>query len=100
MTAATRRGRGEVTMGKYQGLADWLSGQPRARITCTFAELDAVVVGLPPSARTDRTWWGNTTNRTRVQAHAWLGAGWRVEAVDLIEERLTFVRAESRTSHG
>lgn len=87
-------------MGKYQALADWLSAQPGARIACSIAELDALVAELPPSARTDRTWWGNTTNRTRVQAHAWLGAGWRVEAVDLVKERVTFVRTESRRSRG
>jgi hypothetical protein len=51
-------------------------------ISLTFEELDGLVDGLPPSAG-GRTWWANTTNATRVQAHAWLGAGRRVSEVRL-----------------
>jgi len=42
-------------------------------VSLTFDDVDALVGGLPPSAR-GRTWWGNTTNTTRVQAYAWLRA--------------------------
>ncbi len=87
-------------MSKYDGLADWLKRQSRSPLTVSFGDLDVLVAGLPPSARTDRSWWGNTTNRTHVQAQAWLGAGWRVENVDLIEERVTLVRAEPRRTSG
>lgn len=87
-------------MAKYDGLAAWLSSEQGSPLAVSFGDLDSMVSGLPPSARTDRTWWGNTTNRTRVQAQAWLGAGWRVEAVDLVKERVTFVRTESRRSRG
>jgi len=87
-------------MAKYDGLADWLRCQKGSPITVPFGDLDSLVEGLPPSARTDRRWWGNTTNRTRVQAQAWLGAGWRVENVDLIKERVTLVRAEPRRTSG
>ena len=51
-------------------------------MSLTFEELDGLVDGLPPSAR-GRTWWANTTNATRVQAHACLGAGRRVSEVRL-----------------
>ena len=87
-------------MAKYDGLAAWLSSQHVSPQSVSFSDLDSLVAGLPPSARTDRTWWGNTTNRTRVQAHAWLGAGWRVEDVDFIEERVTLVRTEPRRPRG
>jgi hypothetical protein len=79
-------------VGKYDSLAAWLAGHSGTRIAASFSELDDVVGGLPPSARTDRTWWGNTVNQTRVQAHAWLGAGWHVDSVDLLAERVIFVR--------
>lgn len=87
-------------MAKYDGLADWLGCHQGVRVSVSFAELDGLVSGLPPSARTDRTWWGNTTNRTRVQSHAWLGAGWQVDQVNLIEEQVTFVRLSGRSIHG
>ena len=87
-------------MSKYDGLAAWLNIQQASPVTVSFGDLDSLVSGLPPSARTDRSWWGNTTNRTRVQAQAWLGAGWRVEAVDLIKERVTLARTESRRTRG
>jgi hypothetical protein len=51
-------------------------------VSLTFDEVDALVGGLPPSAA-GRTWWGNTTNASRMQAHAWLGAGRRVSEVRL-----------------
>lgn len=80
-------------MGRYDALADWLRRSGGSRRDCTFAEIDRVVGGLPPTARTDRTRWGKTTSRTRVQATAWLGAGWRVDHVDLASERVVFTRS-------
>lgn len=87
-------------MPKYDALADWLFAQHGMRALTTFDDLDAVVSRLPPSARTDRTWWGNTTNRTRVQAKAWLSSGWKVESVDLITGQVAFVRTEPGRTRG
>lgn len=87
-------------MSKYDALAAFLDQRSTQRLTVAFAELDQVVSGLPPSARSDRTWWGNTMNKTRVQAHAWLGAGWRVKDVDLVNERVTFERTDLRSARG
>lgn len=61
-----------------------------------FAEVDGLVGGLPPSSRRNRTWWGNS--RRRSQSKAWLGAGWRVDGVNLTSEWVTFARAVS--DHG
>jgi len=83
-------------MAKYDALAAWLADQAGVRVAVAFSELDRLVGGLPPSARTDRTWWGNTTNRTRVQSRAWLAAGWQVEHVDLIREQVVFTRVSTR----
>lgn len=64
----------------------------KTRPALTFLRLEEIIgAPLPPSARYDRTWWGNTINRTRVQAHAWLNAIWKVDAVDLDRGTVTFV---------
>lgn len=63
-------------MAKYEPLTVFLKRQERASIRMSFQRLEEIIAAtLPPSARIDRTWWGNTLNRTRVQAHAWLNAG-------------------------
>lgn len=91
-------------MGKYAPLADKLSRLMHDQVMMKVADIDGLVGGLPPSARADRTWWGNTTNRTRVQTHAWMGAGWRVERVDLTTGHVVFVRdggaGLGRQTHG
>ncbi|MEK3882452.1 hypothetical protein [Paenibacillus sp. PL2-23] len=69
-------------MSKYDRLNDYLKNQ--IEIKLSYSELQQVIgYPLPPSAHTDRTWWGNTMNPTRTQAHAWLTAGWKVKGVDL-----------------
>jgi len=89
-----------VIVAKYDLLADWLRSQKRLPITALIDDPDSLVAGLPPSARADRTWWGNTTNRKRVQAQAWLCAGWRVDDGDLIHEPVTVVLTEPRRTSG
>jgi hypothetical protein len=62
-------------------------------IRMSFQRLEEIIASrLPPSAHYDRTRWGNTLNETRVQAHAWLNASWRVESVDLARKLVTFTR--------
>ena len=87
-------------MAKYDALADHLADLGTDRVTLSFDEIDAVVGGLPPNAKADRTWWGNTTNRTRVQAHAWMGVGWRVERVSLTRKEVVFGRETSTGTVG
>ncbi|WP_435124425.1 DUF7662 domain-containing protein [Micromonospora tulbaghiae] len=82
-------------MGKYDPLTAFLQCQPAEKdtIRMSFRRLEEIIGdALPPSARYDRTWWGNTVNRTRVQAHAWLNAAWTVKAIDFGQESVTFVR--------
>jgi hypothetical protein len=84
-------------MAKYDPITAFLQRQPSDKdtIRMSFQRLEEVIGdSLPPSARYDRTWWGNTVNRTRVQAHAWLNAGWKVESVDFGREVVTFARGE------
>ena len=85
-------------VAKYEPLTALLDRQPANRymIQMSFRRFEEVIgEPLPPGARRDRTWWGNTANRRRVQAHAWLNAGWRVEAVDFTRDQVTFVRGRS-----
>jgi hypothetical protein len=84
-------------VAKYDPITGYFQRQHPARTTIrmSFQRFEEIIGGaLPPSARRDRTWWGNTFNRTRVQAHAWLNAGWKVEAVDFSTELVTFVRSQ------
>lgn len=92
----TSTSRESFAVAKYDPLTDFLKRQEQREIRMSFQRLEDVLgAGLPPSARSDRTWWGNTFNRTRVQAHAWLNAGWKVDAVDLTRELVTFIRSRS-----
>ncbi len=51
----------------------------------SLADLDALVGELPPPARAQRTWWGNSSNS---QALAWREAGFHVGTVSLERERV------------
>ena len=85
--------RESFAMAKDQPLTVFLKRQDRPSIRMSFQRLEEIIAApLPPGARTDRTWWGNIVNRTRVQAHASLDAGREVDAVDLPHEVVTFTR--------
>jgi hypothetical protein len=73
--------------GKYEPLRDALTARS-GQVTWSFAELDRLVGGLPPSARRERTWWANTWRQP--QAQSWLSAGFSVAAVDLNAAAVTF----------
>lgn len=67
---------------KYQPLSRHLSAAPRP-VTMTFEEVGRLVGGLPARAYRHPSWWANDADGRHVQAKAWLGAGRRVEEVDL-----------------
>jgi len=73
--------------GKYVPLRELLS-RSAGTVELSFAELDELVEGLPPSARNYREWWANATRNP--QAHAWLDAGKKVTIVNLSRERVRF----------
>ena len=85
-------------MSKYSPLRDYLASRPatRAAVTLSFRDIDALVGGLPPSARTLRTWWGNSSH---VQALQWREAGWHVEVVNIKDEQVRFERGRVGGSH-
>jgi hypothetical protein len=79
--------------GKYDVLERYLAGVPESSVTLSFQRIEDVMGDrLPPNARGDHAWWANTRNPDRMQARAWLDAGWKVERVDLEREAVSFVR--------
>ncbi|MFC6870971.1 DUF7662 domain-containing protein [Haloechinothrix salitolerans] len=87
--------------GKYQPLTEHLASlasNGRQRVVMEFAEVSALVGGLPPSAYHARQWWANSS---LTQAVAWREADWHVDQVDFARERVRYARGKvggSRTS--
>lgn len=80
-------------MSKYEALGRYLKESPQSKITMPFGLIDDLVSGLPPSARKYHAWWSNKWSGRQVQSRAWTRAGWRVHAVDLTAERVTFTKS-------
>lgn len=76
-------------MAKYDALRDHLAANVDPEVSLDFAEIDALVQGLPDSARTRGSFWANDS---KVQARAWRAAGWHVESTSLSRERVLFTR--------
>lgn len=81
---------------KYYPLQAYLRRVEAAHVTLSF---DAIVrilgAPLPPSATRSRAFWSNR-NRGGYQANAWLGAGFRVKAVDLDARQVRFERVKMK----
>ena len=93
--AMSPRGLVEGQLSKYRPLHDWLQNQSTDQLTLSFDDIedeDKIGVELPKSAREYRPWWGNEAKPGSRQCRAWLDAGWKVDAVDLSKEVVTFLR--------
>lgn len=82
--------------GKYLPLTNHLEGAAPASVPMTFEAVGRLVGGLPPSAYKHREWWANNGHG---QAQAWATAGYRVIAVDLRGQRVTFECAGVPNGH-
>lgn len=80
-------------MSKYEKLAAYLSGLSVARWQADFAELE-VILGfeLPQSARKYNAWWANQSGVGHSQTAGWLAAGWKTAELDLVGERVWFIK--------
>ncbi|GGD08676.1 DUF7662 domain-containing protein [Nocardioides daphniae] len=78
-------------MAKYDAMGRFLEDVPahESEVELTFGFIDTLVGSLPPSARTTRTWWGNSSH---VQSLAWRRSGWHVRAVDMAGRTVVFAR--------
>lgn len=79
-------------MAKYAPLRDHLASRPEPVVEMTFAEIDRLVGGLPPSARKHSAWWANETSGTHSHARAWLDFGRHTTRLDLNAGRVSFTR--------
>jgi CBS domain-containing protein len=87
----------EEPLGTYAPLASHLRKAPSSAltVTLTFDQIEGILKKeLPRSAFQYRAWWSN--DPTKPQSAAWLDEGWRTNAVNMTERRLTFVRADDR----
>lgn len=80
---------------KYGKLRAFLVASGAERIALSFEDVARVAeVTLPASAYRRAQWWQNDAVH-HVQAQAWLGAGYRTEAVNLAKGSVEFVRVPS-----
>jgi hypothetical protein len=76
-------------MGKYDPLRDHLRSVRGRTWIATFRDIETVIGDrLPASAYKYQAWWSN--DRSHIQAHSWLEAGWRTENPDPIRKRTLF----------
>ncbi len=69
----------------------WPDGQ--YEITLSFDQVEKIIgAELPPSAFQHSAWWSNEKNGVHVSAHAWMGAGWKVDGVNQKAHWVRFVR--------
>ncbi|WP_222938795.1 HNH endonuclease [Pseudomonas veronii] len=86
-------------MSKYAPLADYLKAQTQDSVVLPFVQIDALVDGLPPSARNHDAWWANSrTEDSHTWAHLWIAAGWECESIDRANEIAMFQRVSASSS--
>jgi len=83
---------------KYDPLYDYLKHLPAdlQEKTMTFSTIEEVVgFRLPNSAYRYQAWWANPSSEddSHVHARAWLGAGWKVETLNLSGKWVRFQRS-------
>src|SRR5579875_2338163 len=88
-------GRGGLMAAKYELLTRHLEDQPADEpVSLSFDQLARLVGGLPASAATYRSWWGDTWSNPH--AAAWLRAGRKITAVQP-GYHVVFSRADADT---
>lgn len=83
---------------RYTPLALYLQSLPseQDKVEMSFEEIELLIGGrLPRYARQHRSWWANDSSG-HVQSQQWLGVGWRVSAVNMSGERVTFTSIKER----
>jgi len=79
-------------LGKYRALASYLSSQTASDLSLSFSEVEGILrFALPNSAKEYRPWWANDVSHVQAE-DGWLAVGWKVDAVDLVSQRVTFSR--------
>lgn len=87
-------------MSKYLPLAEYLTRQAQDSVSLEFSTIDALVGGLPDSARMHPAWWGNSQKEdSHTWAYLWLKAGWRCAHFDLVKQVARFERIARPIEH-
>lgn len=80
-------------MSKYEPLPQFLTSVGGGAHRMSFSEIERVLgFKLPKSAYEHEAWWSNNATG-HSHARAWLKSGWRTEAVDLVNRKVTFQRS-------
>ena len=80
-------------MSKYEPLPQFLASARGTTHRLSFREIERILgFKLPKSAYQHEAWWSNNATG-HSHAQAWLKVGWRTEAVDLVERKVTFQRS-------
>ncbi len=75
---------------KYYPLYAHLRASKEDELCLTLKEIEQLIQrSLPPSARSNRGWWGNRS-RGALQARAWMDAGYHVVKSDLDAGEIVF----------
>lgn len=83
----------DYSVSKYDPLRDHLKANPNNAVRMTFREIETVLgAKLPPSARRYAFWWANDRTGNHSQAYAWMSAGRSVAQLDLVDQRVMFIR--------
>ena len=80
-------------MAKYTGLFEHLCKAGDGPVELSFDAIGTLVGGMPTSAYTYSTWWGNEVDGRHVQARAWMNAGRMVDHADLTRQTVRFSAA-------
>lgn len=86
---------------KYAPLSIYLARRAAytSQVTLKFSRIEEIIGDiLPHSAYHSKNWWSNVRNRS--PSEAWMTVGWRVEAVNLDGEEVTFRKEEKPASEG
>ncbi len=82
-------------MSKYESLGQFLDKLKAEQWRPTFLELERVLASkLPAAAGKNAAWWKAEIGHAR----AWLDSGWKVDAVDLEKQVVSFSRTAARAA--
>ncbi len=81
--------------GKYTPLENYLRSLPdhQREITLGFDQVEKILnASLPSSAYEDQRWWLHEKEGNHVSTRAWTNAGWRIESVDVGQQKVKLFR--------
>jgi hypothetical protein len=81
-------------MAKNFPLENFLRSLPPAEreVRLSFERIEAIIKSKLPASANEMSWWEHATEGNHVNTRAWANAGWRVDAVNLQEKWVRFVR--------